>query len=53
MLRFEVLAGAKLTYLMRDVGSFSQGSNASTTSIERSITCTLAGVGANADVRCL
>jgi len=44
VLRFEVLAGAKLTYLMRDVGSFSQGSNASTTSIERSITCTLAGV---------
>lgn len=53
VLRFEILAGAKLTYLMRDVGSFSQGSNASTTSIERSITCTLAGVGANADVRCL
>ncbi len=52
-LRFEILAAAKLTYLMREVAGFAQGSIAPTTSIERSITCTLAGVGADANVRCL
>lgn len=52
-LRFEILAAAKLTYLMREVAGFAQGSITPITIIERSITCTLAGIGADANVRCL